>query len=42
MFVIWGFTLGERLGVTLNATTEQLEVFIVDAKCKLIVEVVEQ
>lgn len=34
MCVIWGLALGERLGVTLNATTGLLEVIIVDAKSK--------
>lgn len=37
MCVIWGLALGERLGVTLNATAGLLEVIVVDANRELIV-----
>lgn len=40
MCVICCSVLGERLGVTLNATAGLLEVIIVDANSKLIVELV--
>lgn len=37
MCVIWGLALGERLGVTRNATDGLLEVIVVDANMELIV-----
>lgn len=40
MCVILCLALGERLGVTLHATTGLLEVVIVDANSKLIVVMV--
>lgn len=40
MHVIWCLELGERLRVTLKATTGLLEVFVVDANSKLIVGIV--
>lgn len=41
-FVIRHLVLGERLAVTLNATSGLLEVMIVDANAELIVLRVEQ
>lgn len=38
--IIWCLALGERLGMTLNATTGLLEVITVDANSKLIVVMV--